>query len=172
MPVVFIYLLLSAAFILTVWRISRTPAKSDVGISIVWRGAVGGVVGGFFATLLLLGNDPYLLFPLTFLSPIAAGLGVVFAVIVWMACKRRHAGSGPFARAGVGAVAGVVLAAVFGLLYPHVLSDSMYGGLNHSAGGWLKALRVCVTFGAIIGSVAGAVLPPRQEETSAGDFAA
>lgn len=156
-------MLLSIIFIGLAWLTGRVPIKSNPALSLTWRGALGGFFGGFFALLGLLGNDLTLFFPLTFLTPFTMTIGVMFAWIVRIIQRKTRISAGWFVRVLLGAIAGITIGVIFGALAPHIQYEGYAGVYRAERNVTAESIRVCLTFGVLIGIMAGLMVGPRAE---------
>lgn len=131
--------------ILTVY-LYRRPIKTDALLSLVWRGAVGGLTGGYFGSLFLLflnRDQRYFLLLLVYLIPFTPFAGTAITASIWAIQSRARMPFGIIIRAIAGAAMGALIGWIAGAFYPVV----------HS---------ILVTLGITTGLVAGIMAGPRN----------
>jgi predicted permease len=120
--------------------------------SLVWRGAVGALLGGLVWLLMIpklhgVGLDwPLIQTGIVLIIPFSIVLGAFIGAIIWKIYVWRRKNVGVIARALAGVGCTIILGAIFG----HVISNYKSEGIP-----WLALLEFGVVVGALSGVVAG-----------------
>ena len=172
-----VYLSLLAGFILLARRVYKSPiSKTDPAFSLMWRGAVGGVVGGFFG-LLILGvttggvNSPYFAIVLIFSAIFTLIFGMMFTGIVWLIQIKAGMFAGLIGRAVIGAMVGIIIGGLAGALYPFIEYDETQKRFYPSpdVNTVMHSALVFITLGVAIGMAAGIMAGPRNHGEAEAD---
>ena len=171
---IIIYLFLLGVCILIAWRVYKSPIGIDPAFSLMWRGAVGGFVGGFSGLLTLGGaRSPYFPMILIFSTLFTPVFGMMFTGIVWWIQVKAGIFAGLTQRAVIGAIVGIVIGSIAGAVYPFIQYDEIqkrfYPSPNLNA--VMHSVIIFIILGTAIGIAAGIMAGPRNQgksETNSG----
>jgi hypothetical protein len=127
--------------IVLVWRLSRVPIHGDIQIQLLWRGAVGGLMGGIIgATIASLrsGLSSYEFIGYAYWLIITTILGMIFTLVTWAIQKTTLRLNLP-ARVVIGIVLGIVTV----WLWMTVVWMDVHGATSRCDNGVTYMIVVC-----------------------------